>query len=123
MPINVRFEGSVAILSNIARLMNDPRHFDAIKEVDDLLDQGHRVFIIELREVGTIGPAGLGLLTTITREVRRRGGEVALSGVRRALEKYLEEMRMDTYWDVLENVEEAKQSLFRRSAAREDELP
>src|ERR1700733_8617400 len=119
MPINVRFEGPVAILSNIARLMNDPRHFDAIKEVDDLLDQGHRAFIIELREVGTIGPAGLGLLTTITREVRRRGGEVALAGVRRALENYLEEMRMDTYWDVLENVQEAKQSLLRRSTARQ----
>jgi anti-sigma B factor antagonist len=118
MPINVRIDGPVAILSNISRLMNDPRHFDAIKEVDELIEQGLRSFIIELREVGTIGSAGLGLLTTITREIRRNGGEVALASVRPALERYLEEMRMDTYWDVHENVEEATQSLLRRPAAR-----
>jgi anti-sigma B factor antagonist len=121
MPINVRVDGPVAILSNIARLMNDPRHFDAIKEVDEQLDQGHRSFVIELREVGTIGPAGLGLLTTITREIRRLGGEVALAGVRPALERYLEEMRMDTYWDVHPNVEEATRSLLRRAVVRKDE--
>jgi anti-sigma B factor antagonist len=123
MPLNVRFDGPVAILSNIARLMNDPRHFDAGREVEALLADGYRSFVIELREVGTIGPAGLGLLTTLTRMVRKEGGEVVLAGLRRGLEAYLEEMRMDTYWDVCTNVEEAKTTLLRRPAARADVRP
>ncbi len=115
MGMNVRIDGSVAILSNIGRLMNDPRHFDALGDVEDLVDQGLSSFVIELREVGSLGPAGLGLLTTLTRAARRDGGELVLAGVRPALEKHLEEMRMDTYWEIFPSTAEAK-SYFERRA-------
>jgi anti-sigma B factor antagonist len=114
MAMNVRIDDGVAILSNIGRLMNDPRHFDAGRDVEELLDQGVRSFIIELREVGSLGPAGLGLLTTLTRTVRRDGGELILAGVRPALEKHFEEMGMDTYWEIFPGVAEAKSFFERR---------
>lgn len=114
MAMNVRFEGGLAVLSNIGRLMNDPRHFDAGREVEDLLDQGVSAFVIELREVGTLGPAGLGLLTTLTRAVRREGGDLVLAGVRPALETYFEEMSMDTYWETFPSVADAKAYFTRR---------
>ncbi|HEY2158420.1 MAG TPA: STAS domain-containing protein [Isosphaeraceae bacterium] len=115
MGLNVRIDDGVAILSNIGRLMNDPRHFDSSREVEDLIDQGVSSFVIELREVGTLGPAGLGLLTTLTRAVRRDGGDLVLAGVRPALVKYFEEMSMDTYWEIFPSVAEAK-SFFERRA-------
>jgi hypothetical protein len=113
MPLHIRFDGPIAILSNVGRMMNDPRHFDAGREVRELVAQGSRCFIIELREVGETGPPLLGLLMTMTREIRRNGGEVVLAGLSRSLEKYLGEMQMEEYWEVYRNVEEAKRHLAR----------
>ncbi len=116
MGLNVRIDDGLAILSNIGRLMNDPRHFDSSRDVEDLLDEGISAFVIELREVGSLGPAGLGLLTTLTRAVRRDGGDLVLAGVRPSLEKYFEEMSMDTYWEIFASVADAKSFFERRSS-------
>jgi anti-sigma B factor antagonist len=121
MAMNVRIDRGLAILSNIGRLMNDPRHFDAGRDVEELLDQGVSAFVVELREVGTLGPAGLGLLTTLTRTVRREGGELVLAGVRPALEHHFEEMGMDTYWDVVRSVDDARALLVRRGRLPDDD--
>jgi anti-anti-sigma factor len=124
MAMNVRIDGGLAVLSNIGRLMNDPRHFDAGRDVEELLDQGVSAFVIELREVGALGPAGLGLLTTLTRAVRKGGGELVLASVRPALAAYLEEMRMDTFWDVFPSVDAAKAFFVRRGLLPEgDDAP
>ena len=120
MGMNVRIDGALAILSNIGRLMNDPRHFDATREVEALLDQGISAFVVELREVGTLGPAGLGLLTTLTRAVRREGGDLVLAGVRPALEHYFEEMGMDAYWETFPSATEAKAFFARHVRSTED---
>src|SRR5258707_1319705 len=113
MAMNVRIDDGLAVLSNIGRLMNDPRHVDADRDVQELLDQGIAAFVIELRDIGTLGPAGLGLLTTLTRTVRREGGELVLACVRPTLGEHLEEMSMDTYWDVFSSVADAK-DFYRR---------
>ncbi|WP_435006082.1 STAS domain-containing protein [Tundrisphaera lichenicola] len=113
MAINVRFEGEIAILSNFARLMNDPRHFDAVRDLRELLDQGYRRFVLDVGGVRETGSTVLGLLTTLTRQVRNSGGEVALANVSPPLEKYLEEMRMDAYWDVFDDSEGASEFLDR----------
>jgi anti-anti-sigma regulatory factor len=107
MPLHVRFTGEVAILSGVARLMNDPRHFDAGRDVRELLDQGKRGFVLELGGVRETGPTLLGLLTTLTRMVRNEGGELVLANVGPQVESFLDEMRLDAYWDVFEDVESA----------------
>ncbi|HKM54456.1 MAG TPA: anti-sigma factor antagonist, partial [Isosphaeraceae bacterium] len=79
MALNVRLDGDIAILSNFARLMNDPAYVDAARDVRELLDQGIRNFILELAGVREIGDSFLGLLMTITREIRRAGGEAVIA--------------------------------------------
>lgn len=122
MAMNVRIEDGLAILSNIGRLMNDPRHFDSSRDVEELLDHGISAFVIELREVGTLGPAGLGLLTTLTRAVRREGGDLVLAGVRPSLETYLEEMSMDTFWETFPTLADAKAFFSRRGRLPSSDL-
>jgi anti-anti-sigma factor len=107
MPINMRVDGDVAVLSNFARLMNDPRYVDASRDVDDMLDQGLRNYVIALAGVHETGASFLGVLVTITREIRRRGGEVVVAHPSRDVEKYLNTMQMDEYWDVFASVEDA----------------
>jgi anti-sigma B factor antagonist len=116
MAIQIRVDRDLVILSNFGRLMNDPRHFDAGRDVKEMLDQGYRNFVIELRGVGEMGPSGLGLLTTITRLVRQHGGEAVLARPSRGMRGLIDEMKMDAFWDVFEGVEEAR-AFFDRDPA------
>jgi len=108
MALNIRVDGDVTILSNFGRLMNDPRHVDATDAVHDRIDLGERNFIMELNTVSETGTAFLGLLTTITRAVRKRRGDVVLARPSPAVRRLVDEMRMDDFWDVFDTVEDAK---------------
>jgi len=113
MSLNIRSEGDVAILSNFARLMNDPRYVDATRDVLDLLDQGVRAFVIELAGVRDTGDSLLGVLMTITREIRKQGGEVVIAHPSPAVEKHLTMMQLDDFWDIFATVGEATEFFHR----------
>jgi anti-anti-sigma regulatory factor len=87
--------------------MNDPRHFDASRSVGELLDQGTLGFVLEMSGVRETGPTLLGLLTTLTRMIRNEGGEAVLANISPQVETFLDEMRMDAYWDVFDDAETA----------------
>jgi anti-sigma B factor antagonist len=106
MAIHVRIDGDVTILSNFGPLLNDPKHFDVGRDVDGLLDDGHRAFVLELSGLREMGPTAVGLLVTITRRVRQAGGEVVLARVARVIAAYLESMRLEEYWDSYPSVED-----------------
>jgi anti-sigma B factor antagonist len=116
MVVNSRMDGDVAVLSNFGGLLNDPRHFDAGRDVRELLDQGVRKFVLEMANIREMGTTALGLLVTLTRQVRQSGGQVVLARPGRVVVEYIEAMRMDDYWDVAATVEEAK-GLLPRSRA------
>jgi anti-anti-sigma regulatory factor len=108
MPLNIRFDGDVVVLSNFARLMNDPRYVDASRDLGDLLDRGSRRFVIDLTGVRETGASFLGLLMTLTRRIRQRSGEAVLAHPSREMEAFLlDEMQMEEYWDILPSVQEA----------------
>jgi anti-anti-sigma factor len=109
MPLNMRIDGDVVILSNFGRLLNDPRHFDAGRDVREMLERGYRKFILELGGMREIGATAIGLLTTITRQVRKEGGEAVLAHLSPSIEKYIEMMRMDAYWEVFDRVADAEE--------------
>ena len=119
MPLNIRFDGDLAVLSNFGRLLNDPRHFDAMRDVEGILDQGYRHVVLELAGIRDLGPAGIGLLTTLTRQVRKAGGDVVLANAGRDTERFIDMMQMDDYWERFESVDEAK-GFFRRADADPD---
>jgi anti-anti-sigma regulatory factor len=108
MSVNVRFDGDVVVLSNFARLMNDPRYVDASRDLGDLLERGSRQFVIDLTGVRETGASFLGLLMTLTRRIRQQRGEVVLAHPSREMEAFLlGEMQMEEYWDILPSVQEA----------------
>ena len=110
MVLNIRLDGDVAVLSNIGGLLNDPRHFDAARDVREVLDGGCRKFIIEMANIRELGPTALGLLMTITRQIRQDGGEVVLARPGKVVVEFIEEMRMEDYWDLFPDLDEAKAS-------------
>jgi anti-sigma B factor antagonist len=116
MPVNIRIDGDIVVASNFGRLMNDPRYVDASEDIGDLLDQGYRKFILDLSGVRETGATFLGLLMTITRRIRRGGGEAALANPTRQMEDFLlNEMQMEEFWDVFPSVQEGI-AFFRRDS-------
>jgi anti-anti-sigma factor len=120
MAVNIRFDGDVAILSNFARLMNDPKYVDAARDVQSLLDQGKRKFVVELAGVRETGSSFLGVLMTITREIRQQKGEAVLAHVSKEVNHYLKEMQLDEYWDTFDSVDEARRFFDRGDAIASD---
>jgi anti-sigma B factor antagonist len=115
MPLNIEVDGDVVVLSSFGRLMNDPRYVDASRDVSNLLDQGLTNFILDLDNVRETGDSFLGLLMTITRRIRRHDGEVVLARLNPHMEKFIDMMKMDDYWDIFKNVAEAKAFFSRDS--------
>ncbi len=108
MPLNVRSVGDVVILSNFARLMNDPRYVDAARDLDELLDRGAKRFVIDLTGVRETGASFLGLLMTLTRRIRQGRGEAVLANPGREMKAFLlDEIQMEEYWDIFPSIEEA----------------
>ena len=95
-------------------VLTDP---DILEPGQIAFDGNGRMFVIELRGVGETGEPLLGLLVTMTRQIRRHGGEVVLAGVSREMGRFLDEMRLEDFWDVFRGVEEAKGHLIGRDDA------
>jgi len=109
MVLNMRIDGDVVILSNFGRLLNDPRYFDAGRDVREMLGRGYQKFIFELGGMRELGATAFGLLTTLTRQIRKEGGEAVLTHLSPSTEKSIEMMRMDTYWEVFDGVKDAEE--------------
>jgi anti-sigma B factor antagonist len=116
MALYIRQDGDVTILSNFGRLMNDPKYVDAVRDVDEQIDEGGRKFVMELAGVHETGASFLGVLMTLTRTIRRRGGEVVIVRPSPQIEAFLAAMQMDDYWDVFRTTDEAKRFFGRRDA-------
>jgi anti-sigma B factor antagonist len=107
MVVHTRFVDDVAVLSNFAGLLNDPRHFDASRDVDEMLDEGYRKFVFELAGMHALGHSALGLLVTLTRQIRQAGGEAVLARLSKDTRQTLADMQLEEHWDVFPNVDEA----------------
>jgi anti-anti-sigma factor len=108
MPVSIRVDGDVVILSNFGKLMNDPRYVDASRDVREMLEQGFTKFILDLGGVREVGSSFLGLLITMTRQIRQHRGEVALAHLSQNMESFIDMMRLDDHWDIFPTVEEAR---------------
>ncbi len=118
MPLNIRVDGDIVVLSNFGRLMNDPKYIDAGRDTSDLLEQGFTKFILDLGGFRETGSSFLGLLMTMTRRIRQHDAEAVLAHLAPVTESFINDMRMDDYWDIFKTVEEAIR-FFRPDSARE----
>lgn len=123
MALNIRLQDDVAIVSNFARLMNDPRYTSADLDVRRLAAEGFRKFVFELANVNETGDAFLGLLMTLTRSIRRAKGEVVLAHPSRGLSKTLEAMQLQDFWDVFPSVDAAREFFGERGPGPIDDDP
>jgi anti-anti-sigma regulatory factor len=121
MSLNVLFEDDVVVLSNFSRTMNDPRYIDAGHDIQELLELGHKKFVLDLGGVRDTGSSFLGLLMTITRRIQRRGGDTVLAHLSRQTEEFLTTMQMEDFWDVFPDVKDAVKGFRNQTGPPPDE--
>ena len=109
MLLSVCVDRDIVIMSNFGTLMNDPRYGDAGRETSELLDQGFNKFILDLGGVRETGSSFFALLLTMTRRIRQDGGEAVIANASPNVEKVLDKMRLDEYWDIFKTMKEASE--------------
>src|SRR5215831_14516144 len=90
-------------------------------QVNELLDTGHRDFVLNLAGVPYIDSFGLGQLVSIWTSIRSAGGELVLLHPTHHVQQLLELTKLNTVFHIWEEqakaVSQERASLFRRKAS------
>lgn len=71
------------------------------------LDDGARRFVIDFARTAYIDSSGLGVLISLSKEVRRAGGDLRLASLSEDLQNLFELTRLDTFFRISDSLEEA----------------
>lgn len=71
------------------------------------LGDGDRRFVVDFRETSYIDSSGLGVLVSVSKKVREKGGEVRLAGLNDDLHALFELTRLDTLFQIYDDREAA----------------
>jgi anti-sigma B factor antagonist len=75
------------------------------------LEKGERKFVIDFSRTGYIDSSGLGVLVSLSKKIRERGGELRLAALNEDLRTLFELTKLDTLFQIADNREEALQGL------------
>jgi anti-sigma B factor antagonist len=108
--ITVRTRGEVVILdlAGVMCLCDDDGALERL--IAQLLDQGVRCFVLNLRRVPYIDAPDLGAIVRSYTTVARRGGHLKLLHVHERLQRLFETTRLDSVLEVFASEDEAVSS-------------
>ena len=79
-----------------------------VEIVSDSIQEGAKIFVIDLSEVRYISSSGIGLLITMLTKMRNVGGEVYLTSPSEHVKKLLIITKLNNIFTVFESVEDFK---------------
>ena len=77
-----------------------------VEVVSDAIEEGAKIFVIDLSEVRYISSSGIGLLITMLTKMRNVGGEVYLTSPSDHVKKLLIITKLNNIFTVFDSVEE-----------------
>lgn len=106
MTLEVGHEEDVTVVAVGGELVVDNR--GQLKEtLGERLAAGDRKFVVDLDRTSYIDSAGLGVLVSLAREVRERGGELRLAGLGDDLRTLFDLTRLDTVFHIADDRSQA----------------
>jgi anti-sigma B factor antagonist len=106
MSFNVSREGDVAVVDVDGQLIVGNRQ-DLKQKVLDELENGSRKFLVDFTNTGYIDSSGLGVLVSLSKKIREKGGELRLSALNEDLRTLFELTKLDTLFKIADSREEA----------------
>lgn len=76
-------------------------------DILELLESGARKFLIDFRDTAYIDSSGLGVLVSLSKKIRERGGELRLSNLNEDLRTLFELTKLDTLFHIADARDEA----------------
>ncbi len=108
MSFTVESSGDVTVVVVAGELIVGNRQ-EFKQGVLENLDQRATKFVIDFADCGYIDSSGLGVLVTLGKKIRERGGELRLAGLNEDLLVLMELTRLDTLFNIADSRAEALQ--------------
>ena len=106
MSFRARKVGPVTVYEVDGQLIVGNRH-ELKRMVLDEIEGGARRFVIDFALTGYIDSSGLGVLITLSKEIRAKGGDLRLASLNEDLQRLFELTRLDTFFRICDDLEEA----------------
>lgn len=99
MSFEISHEGGVTVIDVTGQLIVGNRRElkDAVLEQ---LDGGARKYLVNFEDTAYIDSSGLGVLVSLSKKIRERGGELRLSGLNEDLRTLFELTKLDTLFHI-----------------------
>ncbi len=106
MNFNISRQDDVTIVRVTGQLIVGNRQ-ELKDDVLELLRSGSRKFLIDFSETAYIDSSGLGVLVSLSKKIREKGGELRLSNLNEDLRTLFELTKLDTLFHITETQEQA----------------
>lgn len=110
MKVKTRMEGDVAVISVSGKLMGGPESDALRNEVKNLIDDGSRKFVVNLKGVPWINSTGLGALMAVYTSIQRSEGVLKLCHVSDRIQSLFMITKLLTIFDTYPTEDEAIES-------------
>lgn len=87
-------------------------------QIDALIEEGRRRFVLDLSDLPWIDSTSIGLLLGARRQIEAAGGKVVLTGINDRIKGIFEVVGMTTLWEVHPDVPTAKKALLQKAEGR-----
>lgn len=110
MKVKTRMEGDVAVISVSGKLMGGPESDALRNEVKNLIDDGKKKFVVNLKGVPWINSTGLGALMAVYTSIQRSEGVLRLCHVSDRIQSLFMITKLLTIFDTYPSEDEAIES-------------
>jgi anti-sigma B factor antagonist len=107
LKVKTRMEGDIAVISVSGKLMGGPESDALRNEVKNLIDEGKRKFVVNLKGVPWINSTGLGALMAVYTSIQRSEGVLRLCHVSDRIQSLFMITKLLTIFDTYPTEEEA----------------
>lgn len=107
MRISEHSTADVTILDLLTPVSGDGSHQLFIPQIEALIEEGHRKFVLNLEELTWINSSGLGLFIGARRLVDEAGGQMVICNVNKRIMDIFEITALSTVWKIFPDVESA----------------
>jgi len=107
LKVKTRMEGDVAIIAVSGKLMGGPESDALRNEVKNLIDDGSKKFVVNLKGVPWINSTGLGALMAVYTSIQRSEGVLKLCHVSDRIQSLFMITKLLTIFDTYPSEQEA----------------
>ncbi len=107
MRISEHSTEDITILDLLTPVSGDGSSQLFIPQIDALLGEGRRKFVLNLAELTWINSSGLGVFIGARRRVDEAGGQMVLCGVNARIQGILDVTALSTMWTIVPDIDAA----------------